>query len=178
MKRSLAYTFDIEIDYYVLVGVYGVRRLVKSIGGVDVVLARPLVDSTSHVSDRGLVLKRGRNHLSGKRALAFARSRHSDNDYERARRQQQLIAATASKVLARGEDGLAGLVRLARDQLETDLPWTAAPALMALADRARLSRFKSIVLGPSRFAGQGSDTYTTVLRIDVVREAFRRIFDR
>jgi hypothetical protein len=41
--------------------------------------------------------------------------------------------------------------------------------------RARLDRYRSVVLGPSRFAGPGVETYTTVLKIDAVRAALDRI---
>ena len=52
-----------------------------------------------HVGKKGLKLKAGWNHLDGNRALAFARTRHTDSDYQRAARQQQLIMATIGKVL-------------------------------------------------------------------------------
>ena len=45
-----------------------------------------------------------------------------------------------------------------------------------LAERARWGGVKGAVLGPSRFAGPGAETYTIELRIDAVRAFFDRWF--
>jgi LCP family protein required for cell wall assembly len=175
MVRAMSHAFGIEIDYYVLVGFGDLERLITSIGGVDVVLDRPLVDTTIH-RPRGLVLKRGRNHLNGRRALSFARTRHADSDYERGRRQQQLLVAIAAKVVRRGIDALPALARLADQKLETNLPFSAAPALLALARQARLDRYRSVVLAPNVYAHEGPDPFTTELDIVVVRRMFAKLF--
>jgi anionic cell wall polymer biosynthesis LytR-Cps2A-Psr (LCP) family protein len=41
----------------------------------------------------------GRQHMDGKLALKYARSRHSTSDFDRAKRQQQVIMAMRDKVL-------------------------------------------------------------------------------
>jgi LCP family protein required for cell wall assembly len=175
MTRSMAYAFDTEIDYYAMTRFVGVERLIKSIAGVDVVLRSPLVDRTIN-RPRGLVLKRGRNHLNGRTALAFARSRHSDSDYARAARQQQLIGAATTKVLARGLDRLSRLVTLAERNIETNIPMSSASTLYELAQHARVDRYRSIVLQPSTYAREIGDTFTTELDITVVRNMFDRLF--
>jgi LCP family protein required for cell wall assembly len=175
MQRAIAYAFDIEIDYYALVKFVGVERLIRAIAGVDVRLAAPLVDM-SILKPRGLVLKRGKNHLTGRTALAFARTRHTDSDYARGARQQQLIIATVRKVLARGGDALPPLVSLASRNIETNLPFRAAPVLMELAERARLQNYRSFVLQPDTYAHAGSEQFTTELDIPVVRRMFDRFF--
>ena len=87
MVKAMEYMAGIEIDRYAMIGFEGVRHLVGKIGGVDIRLSRPLVDRSMHVvmnGKRGLVLKKGKNHLTGPVALSYARTRHTDNDYERA----------------------------------------------------------------------------------------------
>lgn len=176
MTRAMAYAFDIEIDAYVVIGFVGVRRLVDDIGGVDVFLDRPLWDPTMHVTKKGLKLKAGLNHLDGGKALAFARTRHTDSDYQRAARQQQLIVAAAGKVLDNGLESVPALAALALRHVETDLPLSALPVLVELATRARLKSFKSIVLGPSMYAGAGPELYTIEMKLDAVRAMFDRLF--
>jgi LCP family protein required for cell wall assembly len=135
MVKAMEYMSGVEIDRYAMIGFTGVRGLVSIIGGVDVKLDQPLVDLSMHVIMRGregLRLKKGRNHLRGAVALAFARTRHTDDDYQRARRQQQLITAAVEKVIRNGPDKLPQLLHDVR--------------------------------------------YSTALKIDVVRQMFRREF--
>ncbi len=99
-----------------------------------------------------------------------------DSDYERSRRQQQVIAAAARAVRDRGASALPALVALVDQKMITDVPLSAAPALLALAAGARLDAPKSVVLAPSRFASLGSVQYTTELRVDEVRRMFDRAF--
>jgi LCP family protein required for cell wall assembly len=176
MKAALAYAFDTEIDYYVIIGFRGFERLIDAIGGVQVRLKRPLIDPTMHIGKRGLRLRAGTRRLDGRTALAFSRTRHSDSDYERARRQQQVIAAAASRVLTLGPERLPALVALAGRSLETDMPLGAAPVLLALAGRADLARPKSVVLAPLSFATPGRVLYTIEMRVEAVRRMFDRAF--
>jgi LCP family protein required for cell wall assembly len=175
-KEALAYAFDTEIDYYALVDFDGLVRLVNSIGGIDVRLDEALVDPTMHLGDKGLKLKAGDRHLDGKQVLAFSRSRHSDSDYDRSERQQQVLAATAEKVRRRGGASLASLVEVARSKILTDIPLRAAPALLELANGAKLISPKSTVLAPGRWARQLPGTYTITPRVIEVQKMFDRVF--
>lgn len=174
--RSFAYAFDTEIDGYVLIGFSGVRRLVDEMGGVEVFMDRALWDPSMHVGKKGLKLKAGWNHLDGNRALAFARTRHTDSDYQRAGRQQQLIMAAMGKVLANGPDAIPALAAKAMNYVETDLSLDDLAVLVELANRARLKNYKSVVLGPSTYAGEGYELYTIEMKLDAVRGMFDRLF--
>lgn len=179
MVKAMEYMSGIEIDRYAMVGFDGVRHLVNRIGGVDVKLSRPLVDRSMHVvmnGRRGLVLKKGKNHLTGPVALSFARTRHTDNDYQRARRQQQLIAAAIQKVIKNGPKRLPALLRSFKGKLVTDFDVKDGLTLLALAETANLKKFKSFVLGPSKWAEAGDGIYTTRLKIDTVRRMFQKEF--
>lgn len=179
MVKAMEYMAGIEIDRYAMIGFDGVRSLINRIGGVDVKLSQPLVDRTMHVvmnGKRGLVLKKGKNHLTGPVALSFARTRHTDNDYQRARRQQQLIAAAIQKVLKNGPKRLPALLKSLKGNLITDFDVKDGMVLLALAEKAKIKQVKSFVLGPTKWAGQGDDTYNTKLKIDVVRRMFQREF--
>lgn len=176
VKESMAHAFDTEIDAYVLIGFLGVERLIDRIGGVDVFLDQPLWDTSMHVTKRGLKLKAGWNHLNGKRALAFARTRKLDSDYQRAARQQQLILAVVTKVLDNAPESLPALAEFALRQVETDLPLEALPLLAQLGERGRLRTARSVVLGPTRYASAGPVLYTIEMKLDAVRALFDRLF--
>lgn len=175
-KSALAYAFGTEIDYYALVEFDGLVRLINSIGGVDVTLKQSLIDPSMHIGKKGLKLKAGKRHLDGKKALAFSRSRHTSSDYDRAERQQQVIAAAADKVRGRGERFLPGLVEVARQKIVTDMPLRAAPALLELAQDAKLASPKSVVLAPGRWARQLPGTYTIAPKVIEVQKMFDKVF--
>ena len=124
-RKALEFAFDTEIDYYALVDFNGLVKLIDSIGGIEVTLEEKLVDPTMHLSKKGLRLKAGSHEINGKTALAYSRSRHADSDYERSRRQQQVIAAAARKVRDRGPAALPALIELVRDKTITRLPRSA-----------------------------------------------------
>jgi LCP family protein required for cell wall assembly len=174
--RSFAHAFDTEFDGYVLIGFGGVRRLINEIGGVDVFMDRALWDPTMHVGKKGLKLKAGWNHLDGNRALAFARTRHTDSDYQRAARQQQLVMATVAKVREMDPGALPALAAKALNLVNTDLTIDHLSVLVQLAERARLKNYKGVVLGPSTYAGSGPELYTIQMKIDAVRGMFDRLF--
>jgi len=175
-KKALAYAFGTEIDYFALVEFDGLARLINRIGGIDVRLKEALVDPTMHLGKNGLKLKAGKRHLDGKTALAFSRTRHSDSDYHRSRRQHQVLTAAAAKVRRRGADKLPTLVEVARKKIVTDMPLRAAPALFELAGVAQLDNVKTVVLEPGRWARQLPGTYVITPRVAEVHKAFDRLF--
>ncbi len=91
------------IDYYVRLNFHGFIELVDLIGGIDVLVPHEIHDEEYPTEDYGYEtfhLDAGLQHLDGETALKFARTRNIDNDYGRAKRQQQVIRAVVDKVLA------------------------------------------------------------------------------
>ncbi len=170
MKRIIGEGIGVEIDSYAVVGFEGVRRLINAVGGVDVVLAKSVSDPYYWVTSRtrGVFFPAGTNHLNGDRALIFARTRKGDNDFERARRQQLLVAAAVDAVRDRGLNNLVKLLPVAGRYVRTDLPFKAAPLLYDLVSGAKLSDAKRVVFGPTKWASGGSGT-SFRLKLDVVR---------
>lgn len=87
----------IDMNYYVKVNYSTVLKLVDSIGGID-------VNSDYTFTTSGMkniyTFHKGKNHLNGKQALAFARERHSfsDGDIQRNKNQQKVMQAVLKKV--------------------------------------------------------------------------------
>ena len=170
MKRIIGDGIGVEIDSYAVIGFEGVRQLINAVGGVDVVLARSVSDPYYWVTSkkRGVFFPAGTNHLSGDRALIFARTRKGDNDFERARRQQLLVAGAVKAVRDRGLNSLGKLLPIANRFVKTDLPLTAAPVLFGMVSSADLAAAEKVVFGPKKWATGGSGTSFS-LKLDVVR---------
>ncbi len=93
--NTIQKNFNIPIDYYIEVNMKGIQDVVDALGGVT-------VKSPLSFSNYGYTFKKGRNHLNGKEALAYATMRHEDprGDYGRQGRQRQIIDALIDKVLS------------------------------------------------------------------------------
>jgi anionic cell wall polymer biosynthesis LytR-Cps2A-Psr (LCP) family protein len=166
MKQAFSRAFGIEIDNYVLIGFTGVIKLVRNVGGVDVTLAEPYYDPYYWVNNhhRGWGLPAGKSHLDAEDALIFARSRKGDSDFQRAKRQQQLVMAAVAKVRKRGIDDLGKLLNIAKETVRTDLPLNRATDLFALYSTVDLAKVDRVVFGPKKFAVRNGGTdYRLVL---------------
>ena len=87
---------DVRMDHYVEIDFSGFAKLVDALGGVTVTTDEDIDDDDSH-----LTLKAGTHHLNGKRALAFARTRHGigdGSDLGRIGLQQKLVKALLEQI--------------------------------------------------------------------------------
>jgi anionic cell wall polymer biosynthesis LytR-Cps2A-Psr (LCP) family protein len=78
-------------------------KLIDALGGIDVTLKRCV--RSPPFGGRKFGLGRGEHHLNGRQALAFARVRKNtcstnEDDRDRARRQQDVLAAMRSRLLS------------------------------------------------------------------------------
>lgn len=102
LKASLNQSFGIEVDNYVRLDFAAFEALVDAVGGVDLDVPRAIVDYAYPTADGGTIEVRfepGWQTLNGTQALQYARTRHADDDYQRANRQQQVISALGRKLI-------------------------------------------------------------------------------
>lgn len=172
MKRTIGAALGVEIDYYAVVGFQGVRELVNAVGGVEVRLTKAVSDPHYWVTNtqQGVYFPAGVNKLNGERALIFARTRKGDNDYERARRQQLLVAAAVAKVREKGVAIVPDLVRIGVRWVKTDLPLAKTLAIFELASKADLDTKQRVVFGPKQWANGIPGSSSNQLKLDVVRK--------
>jgi LCP family protein required for cell wall assembly len=98
---SLAQDFDIQTDRYARLQFSGFVELIDAVGGVTVDVERSIVDDAYPTPEGGVTTIRfdsGVQHMDGERALIYARTRHADDDYQRADRQQQVLSALMAKM--------------------------------------------------------------------------------
>ncbi len=177
LRAIVGRALGIEIDAYAIIGFAGFRKLVGNVRGLDVYVAKSFYDRTYSIrrGRYGFGLKRGWHHLVGLKALAFARTRHADSDYARARRQQQLVASAIGKVNARGVDSIASLLQASRGLVRTDLPLAYAPLIFAMVTRADVAHAPRVVFGPRAYATSLGGS-SNMLRLSVCRAWIRRNF--
>jgi LCP family protein required for cell wall assembly len=88
------------IDKTVVFDFSAFKEIVDTLGGIDIYLAKPFKEATQWGYE--FSLPAGNNHLNGEQALYYVRSRFSTNDFDRARRQQEVIVAIKNKALSLG----------------------------------------------------------------------------
>ncbi len=103
--NTVEYNLGVPVDHYVLVDFSAVTKGIDTLGGVDVYVPFDIDDPIYPDMDYGydpLFIPAGLQHLDGKTALKYARTRHVDNDFGRAARQQQVLLAARNKALGLG----------------------------------------------------------------------------
>lgn len=109
---------DVPIDFYALVNMGGLEKMVNAVGGVDL---KPLLTfSYGHAH----VVKGRQTHLNGKQALDYSRMRETDplGDYGRQKRQRQVIQKLLIKAMGIGSiPRYQSILTSLKGNLKTDL---------------------------------------------------------
>jgi LCP family protein required for cell wall assembly len=88
-QDTFAYNFGFEPDYFVLINFWSFVQVIDSLGGINVNVAVSLTDHRDGHGD--YTVPAGLVHMDGETALWYARSRYSSSDFERNRRQQEVL---------------------------------------------------------------------------------------
>ncbi|MBI3335832.1 MAG: LCP family protein [Candidatus Portnoybacteria bacterium] len=96
VKKLASQITGIYIDNVIVINFASFEKLIDQLGGVDVVLAKSFKEENQW--GYTFELPAGDNHLDGKNALYYVRSRYSTNDFDRAYRQQQVLFAMKNKI--------------------------------------------------------------------------------
>ncbi|NTW00081.1 MAG: LCP family protein [Oscillochloris sp.] len=162
----------LKVDYIAEIDFRGFQRVVDTLGGVTLDVPRPLIDPAYPTDDYGyerLYIPAGLQVLDGTTALRYARSRHSSSDFDRSRRQQQVLRAILAEVRARGLLSQASLLPALTQDLEQSVSTTlplgdidTLSSLAALAQQLEPDRIVQLSINPSDVAVTqevGSDIY-------------------
>jgi LCP family protein required for cell wall assembly len=141
-RRTVQETLGIPIHYYVAVDFRGFVKAIDALGGVDLTLDKALTDPLTRWS-----FPAGPQHLSGEKALQFARVRYVDNDFQRERRQQMLLLALRNQALRLDTvPRLPGLLTSLWGTFKTDLSAADILSLAPLAAGIDISRIHNHII--------------------------------
>lgn len=145
LQGAVSELTGLSLDGMLVVTLNGFVQLVDALGGLDIYTPYSLYDA-SYPHENGsthevLWIPAGQHHFNGHTALAFARSRHQDTDYDRMWRQQLTLKSLrqqldpCSLILRIPE-----LLDIARDSLWTNMPIEQLPDLLNLAARVKTDK--------------------------------------
>jgi LCP family protein required for cell wall assembly len=154
LKATIEYNLGIPIDYYARVDFRGFVQVVDTLGGVDVPVECELHDTFPDPANPpsgtvDLDLYPGIQHLDGQQALWYVRSRWSTHDFDRNRRQQQVLRALYHQIQDLNViPRIPELWGAIQGTVETDLGLQELVWLGWVASRLDMSNVKSRFIAP------------------------------
>jgi len=101
--QAVQVNLGMGVNAYAVVDFTALIKLVDDIGGIDINVPEAIADYQFPSMDYGydpLILQAGIQHMDGYTAQKYARTRHGSSDFDRARRQQQVIFAIRDRILS------------------------------------------------------------------------------
>ena len=140
VKQVVYDNLGIPIHYYVRVDFKGFMEIVDAVGGVEVNVECPLSD---------IGMEPGVRWMDGEDALLYARSRITTSDFDRSRRQRQLLMALWQQRLNRSLiPKIPALWDAMSGKIQTDLPLDRVVALAYMGLKLNPNQIFSQSIGP------------------------------
>jgi polyisoprenyl-teichoic acid--peptidoglycan teichoic acid transferase len=159
IEDTILYNLGIKIDYYARVDFNGFKTIVDSVGGVDVSvdcaiqdwrLREPGLDQTVEDNWVRYTLPIGVQHMDGDLALWYVRSRKSSSDFDRGRRQQDVMRALLRRVRDLGLlNQMTDIWPQVLETVQTDVSLDSMVSLVPLALSVDSSHIASYTFRPN-----------------------------
>lgn len=169
-KLILSSISGVYIDYAISIDFGGFKKIVDDIGGITIYRDSIFEESRQWTRDGmegerywrldtngetgeswwTFYVPRGANVMNSQEALYYARSRYSSSDFDRMRRQQEVVNAIKNKALNLGV--LANPVKIfnildtIEDNVRTDIPISYTKELIDMARKSKIQDFERAVL--------------------------------
>ncbi len=158
MADTFMYNFGIRLDYVALADFEGFVRLVDALGGIEVLVACPYTDWRLKAPDLDpedpdnwelYTVEPGRVPMDGEMALWYARARKKSTDFDRGRRQQEILRALQDKILSPAVlPKLPALYRVWQETVESNIGWDVVARLLPWARSVDPARVRFYRVGP------------------------------
>ena len=154
VQQAVAQTLGIPVHYYALVNLAGFENVVDALGGITIRVEERLpIGGGTNLSGvrmpiRGYI-EPGLQKMGGYKALWYARSRSSTDDYDRITRQKCVMGA-----ILRAADpttilfNYTKLTKASKSVLATDLTIDDVQRLIKVVDKAKAQKIKSVQFIP------------------------------
>ncbi len=97
-QLTFEYNFGVRPDRYVMINFWGFSQLINSLGGIYINASRPLSDHRDRYGTYSVPA--GSVYMDGDTTLWYVRSRYTSNDFDRTRRQQEVILGVFYRLLS------------------------------------------------------------------------------
>lgn len=156
-SRTVENVLGIPIHYYIRMDFEGFKKIIDTLGGIDVYVEKDIYDPFYPAADMirydPFRISAGTHHMNGDLALKYARSRETTSDFDRSRRQMQILAAVREKVLTVGTLGnpkkITDLINVLGEHLRTNMEVSEIRALWEEAKNLDMTNIVNKVLDTS-----------------------------
>ena len=179
-KATVRHNIGVHIDYYARVGYDSFVQIVDALEGVTVAVECPVhdifPDPASPTGQATINLEPGVHHLDGKSALMYTRSRWDTSDFDRHRRQQQVLRGLYQQIRSVGAiPKIPALWSALRETVQTDLDLDGVIRLGAIGLRLDPANVKSRFIGGGAVeAARGPEGMYILLPVEEVLESVVR----
>jgi LCP family protein required for cell wall assembly len=100
--KTIEYNLGMPVHYYIRINFQGFREVINYLGGITIDVEEEIWDYRYPDGQYGYTtihIPAGTQLMDGRTALQYARTRHSGTDFDRLRRQQQVLMAIRQKAL-------------------------------------------------------------------------------
>lgn len=157
VKKTVANILDLPIHYYIRADFEGFIKLIDELGGITVnvekALSDPFYPDEEMLGYEPFYINSGEQKLSGTIALKYARSRETTSDFDRARRQQQILLAVKEKATKLGvvtnPKKITDILKILGDHIRTDMQINEMERVLSLMKDYDSSKIVNKVLDNS-----------------------------
>jgi polyisoprenyl-teichoic acid--peptidoglycan teichoic acid transferase len=151
---TFQYNFGVTPDFYIMTNFAGFTGIIDTLGGIDIEASQGLTDKCDlpQAVRHYCSIDVGTHHMDGATALWYTRSRHSTSDFDRTRREQEVMQGIFTKLLSlnavkRGPE----LWNEFSSSVETNMSVSDVVSLLPLAakfsDTSKITRY---AIGPGQ----------------------------
>lgn len=145
LRKTLDHNFGFKPDYYVLVYLWSFKRIVNDLGGITIHVPSTLCDN-KWVDGSRHCIGAGRQHIYGQEALWYVRSRQTTSDFDRNKRQQQVVEAVMDRMFALNTiSKIPQMYRTYQNSVTTNIPLKTVvsliPTAAKLKDKSRINQY-------------------------------------
>lgn len=144
VMKEVQECFKVEVEHFVRVNFSSVVRIVDLLGGIYVNLTSAEAEYLNTVN--GSNVTAGYNNLNGSDALAYARCRKIDSDWQRVKRQQTVIQECANKLKNANIETLNNLLNTVLPMVQTNFTQGEIARYMLWIPEFLGVQFKSMTL--------------------------------
>lgn len=117
--QTVERNFGVDVDYFVRIRFQGFKEVINAMGGLDIELDKPMAGYPA-----------GKHHLTGNKALAFARNRQGSDDFFRMARGQMVLKAMFIQMLNPSKWlRIPAVLNALSDSIDTNIPTWLWPRL-------------------------------------------------
>jgi len=149
LASTLEYNFGFRPDYYGMINLFEFKSLIDTLGGVTVNVGQTLWDERTGYKG-GYTVPAGTVTMDGDTALWYVRSRKTTSDFDRTRRQQEVVLAIIRRMMSFDVvTKFPTLYEQFNGIIETNLPLSAVTPLLPSAANFVNGNIGTYAVGPN-----------------------------